>query len=101
MLVSGMSYAFVFQDAIHFGLCDENVMTNLADAIEDCTWSELEAWLDNHHDALIQCHKAKALILGIGGASSPPQRNSPSKRRNGGDGGSSGSGTSRTCPCKK
>jgi len=53
VLVSGMSYAFVFQDALHFGLCDENVMTNLADAIEDCTWSELEAWLDNHHDALI------------------------------------------------
>jgi len=61
-LVPGMFYAFVFQDALHFKLCDENVMANFADAIEDCRWAELEAWLDNHRDALIQCHGPKPLL---------------------------------------
>ena len=37
-LIPRMFYAFVFQDALHFGLCDENIMANLADVIEDYRW---------------------------------------------------------------
>ena len=55
-LVSGMFYAFIFQDALHFELGSEEELANLADAIEDYHWAELEAWLDAHRDTLIQRH---------------------------------------------
>ena len=52
-LVQGMFYAFVFQDALHFGLCSKDVMAELADAIENCRWAEFETRLDAHRDLLI------------------------------------------------
>jgi len=36
MLVSEMLYGFVFQDTLHFGICDEDVIAELVDAIENC-----------------------------------------------------------------
>ena len=59
-LVPGMFYAFVFQDVLHYGLCDEDVITSMASAIEDYRWAELKAWLDNLRDALIQRHETEA-----------------------------------------
>ena len=35
-LVQGMFYAFVFQDALHFEICGEDVKADLAKAIENC-----------------------------------------------------------------
>ena len=94
-LVPGMFYAFVFQDVLHYGLCDEDVMASMAAANEDCRWAELEAWLDNLCGALIQRHETEAPAPNTGAPSSPPQGNLPPKRRNGHGGGSSSSGMSR------
>jgi len=49
-VVQGMFYAFVFQDVLHFGICGEDVMTDLTKVIETCKWAKFEAWLDAHHD---------------------------------------------------
>jgi len=94
-LVPGMFYTFIFQDVLHYGLCDEDVMASMAAIIEDCQWAELEAWLDNLHGALIQCHETEAPAPSTGAPSSPPQGNPPPKQRNGHGGGLSSSGTSR------
>jgi len=59
-LVSGMFYAFIFQDALRFGLGSEEDKANLADVAEDYHWAELEAWLDAHRDTLIQWNRAEA-----------------------------------------
>jgi len=34
-LVQGMFYAFIFQDALRFGICGEDVVADLAEAIEN------------------------------------------------------------------
>jgi len=68
-----MFYTFVFQDALYFGLCGKDVMAVLADAIENCRWAELEAWLDAHRGLLIQRHEAEAAPSSVGSASSPSQ----------------------------
>jgi len=61
-LVQGMFYAFVLQDALHFGICGENVMADLLEVIENSRW----AWLDAHHDSLIQHHEAEASDSSVG-----------------------------------
>jgi len=45
-----MFYVFIFQDALCFGISDEDVMVNLAEAIENYRWGEFEVRLDAHHD---------------------------------------------------
>ena len=40
--VYAMLYAFIFQDALHFGFINEDAMINLAKAIEHYEWSEFE-----------------------------------------------------------
>jgi len=59
-LVQGMFYAFIFQDALRFGNCGEDVVADLAEAIENYRWAEFEAWLDVHHASLIQHREAEA-----------------------------------------
>jgi len=54
-----MFYAFVFQDVLRFGICGEDVMAKLVEAIENRKWAEFEAWLDVHHDLLIQHHEVE------------------------------------------
>jgi len=58
-------------------------MANLADAIEDYHWAELEAWLDAHRDTLIQRHRAEAPTPTIGTAPSPSRGEPPFGRKNG------------------
>jgi len=58
-LVQGMFYAFIFQDALHFEICGEDVVADLAEAIEHYRWAEFEARLDVHHASLIQHREAK------------------------------------------
>jgi len=53
-LVYGMFYAFIFRDALRFRISSEDVMVDLEEAIENCRWAEFKAWLDAHHDLLIQ-----------------------------------------------
>jgi len=84
-LIQGMFYAFVFQVALHFGICGEDVMADLADAIENCRWAELEAWLDAHHDSLIKHHEAEAPASSVGSTSSLSRREPPSGGRNASD----------------
>ena len=55
-----MFYAFIFQDALRFGICGEGVVANLAEAVENYRWAEFEAWLDVHHTSLIQHREAEA-----------------------------------------
>jgi len=55
--VQGIFYASVFQDVIRFGIIGEDVTACLSKTIENYTWGELEAWLDAHHDLLIQRHE--------------------------------------------
>jgi len=45
-LVQGMFYAFVFQDALHFGICDEDVMADLAERLKTADgWSLKLGWM--------------------------------------------------------
>ena len=81
-LVHRMFYAFVFQDALYLEISGEDVMVNLAEAIENCRWAEFEAWLDTHHDLLIQHHKDEAPDSSVGTAPSLVQRETPSGGRN-------------------
>ena len=53
-IIPGMFYAFILQDAMRFELCSEEVTGRLVEAIEDCRWAELEAWLDTNRDVLLQ-----------------------------------------------
>jgi len=55
-----MFYAFIFQGALHFGLCGEDIVVHLAEAIENYRWTEFEAQLDVHHASLIQHREAEA-----------------------------------------
>ena len=59
-LVKGMFYTFVFQDALRFRICGKDVRTDLMEVIENCKWAEFEAWLDSHHDLLIQQDEVEA-----------------------------------------
>jgi len=58
-------------------------MVNLA--IENCRWDEFEAWLDAHHDLLIQHYKAEAPDLSVKSMPSLVQRETPPGGRNNGD----------------
>jgi len=94
-------YVFVFQDALHFGLCSEDVMAELADTIENCRWAELDIWLGAHLDSLIQRHEAEAPASSVGSVSCPSQREPPSRRRNVGDKGSLGASMPKPSPRRK
>jgi len=50
-----MFYTFVFEDALCFEICGEDVMADHVMAIENCKL--FKAWLDAHHHLLIQHHK--------------------------------------------
>ena len=99
--IQGMFYAFVFQDALHFGLCGKDVMAELADAIQNCRWAKLEAWLDVHRDSLIQHYEAGAPASSIGSASSPSRREPPSGGGNAGDEATLGASTAKSGPSRK
>ena len=75
-----MFYVFILQDAMHFELCSEEVTGRLVDAIEDCRWAELEAWLDTHRDVLLQRLEAEAPTPGIESSPSLPQGEPPHRR---------------------
>jgi len=75
--VHGMFYAFIFRDALRFRISGEDIMVDLAEGIENCRWAEFEAWLDAHHDLLIQYHEAEALDSSVGSAPSLVQRETP------------------------
>jgi len=49
-------------------------MADLAEAIENCRWVELEAWMDVHHDSLIQHHEVDAPNPSVRSAPSLSQR---------------------------
>uniref|UniRef100_A0A7C8ZH26 Uncharacterized protein n=2 Tax=Opuntia streptacantha TaxID=393608 RepID=A0A7C8ZH26_OPUST len=100
-LVQGMFYAFVFQDALHFGLCSKHVIPELADVIENCRWAALEAWLNAHRDSLIQHHEVEAPASSFRSASFSSQREPLSRRRNVGDEASSGASTAKSSPRRK
>jgi len=76
-IIPGMFYAFICQDAMRFELCSEEVTGRLVEAIEDCRWAELEAWLDINHDVLLQRLEAEAPTPGIESSPSPPQGEPP------------------------
>jgi len=57
-------------------------MVDLAEAIENCRWAEFEAWLDAHHDLLIQHHEVKAPDSSVESVASLMQRETPSRGRN-------------------
>ena len=99
-IIPGMFYAFILQDAMRFELCSEEVTGRLVEAIEDCRWAELEAWLDFNRDVLLQRLEAEAPIPGTEGSLSPPQGDPPRRRRTGNAKSSSGS-TSRKRSHKK
>ena len=42
-LMQGMFYAFIFQYALRFGICGEDVVADLVEAIENYRWVEFEA----------------------------------------------------------
>jgi len=84
-LVQGMFYAFVFQDVLRFGICGEAVLADLVEAIENRRWAEFKAWLDVHHDLLIQHHETKAPNSSGRSAPSLVQREPPFGGRNVGD----------------
>ena len=65
-----MFYAFIFQDALCFEISGEDIMVDLAKAIQNCRWGEFEAWLDAHHDLLIQHHEAEVPDSSVGSAPS-------------------------------
>jgi len=73
-LVHGMFYASIFQDALHFVISGEDVMVNLAEAIENYRWGEFKAWLDVHHDLLIQHREVEAPDSSVESAPSLVQR---------------------------
>jgi len=77
-----MFYAFILQDALRFGISDEDIMIDLTEAIENYSWGEFEAWLDAHHDLLIQHREGEAPDSSIGSAPSLVQRETPSGGRN-------------------
>jgi len=83
--VHGMFYAFIFQDALRFRISGEDVMVDLVEAIENYRWCEFEAWLDAHHDLLIQHHKTEASDSSSRSAPSLLQRETPLGGRNDGD----------------
>ena len=92
-IIPGMFYAFILQDVMHFELCSEEVTGELADAMEDCRWAELEAWLDANRDVLLQRLEAEAPTPGTEG--------SPSRRRRTANAESSIGSTSRKRSHKK
>ena len=59
-LVQGMFYAFIFQDALRFGIYGEDVIADLAEAIKNYRWVEFEARLDVHHASLVQHREFEA-----------------------------------------
>jgi len=59
-LVQGMFYAFIFQDALRFGICGEGIVANLAEAVENYRWAEFESRLDVNHASLIQHREVEA-----------------------------------------
>ena len=60
-------------------------MPNLTEAIENYRWGEFVAWLDAHHDLLIQHHEAEAPDSSVGSAPSLVQRETSPGGRNDGD----------------
>ena len=81
-LVHRMLYAFIFQDAIRFKIRGKDVMVNLAEAIDNCRCAKFEAWLDAHHDLLLQQHEVEALNSSVKSAPFLLQRGIPSGWRN-------------------
>jgi len=73
-------------------------MAELADAIENCKWTELETWFDAHCDLLIQHPEAEAPAPSVGSVSCPSQNEPSSRRKDGGDEASSGASTSKPSP---
>ena len=63
-------YALVLEDTIRFGIIGKDIMINLVKEIENHKWGMFEAWLDAHHDLLIQWHEAEAMDSSMG--SMPP-----------------------------
>jgi len=55
-------YAFIFQDAFRFRINGEDVMVDLAEAIENYRWREFEAWLDAHYDLRFNTTKLRLQI---------------------------------------
>uniref|UniRef100_A0A7C9DJN1 Uncharacterized protein n=1 Tax=Opuntia streptacantha TaxID=393608 RepID=A0A7C9DJN1_OPUST len=76
-IILGMFYAFILQDAMRFELCLGEVTGRLVEAIEDCRWAELEAWLDINRDVLLQRLEADAPTPGIESSPSLPQGEPP------------------------
>ena len=99
-IIPGMFYAFILQDAMRFELCSEEVTGRLVDAIEDCRWVELEAWLDTNRDVLLQRLEAEAPTPGIESSPSLPQ-GEPLRRRRAGNAESSSGCTSKKRSHKK
>ena len=95
--------AFIFQDALRFGVIDEDAMISLAKAIGNHEWDELEAWLETHHDLLIQHYKAEAPDLSVRSAPFLVLRETPPEGRNDGDEASSSASSPILCwkpsPC--
>jgi len=81
-----MFYGFIFHDALHFRINGEDVIVDLGEVIKNCRWDEFEAWLDAHHDLLIQHHEAKAPYSSVGSTPSLVQRETPPGGRNDGEG---------------
>ena len=57
-------------------------MANLMKAFENCKWVEFEAWLDAHHDLLINHHEADAPDSSVRSVPSLVQRKPPVRGRN-------------------
>jgi len=76
-IIPGMFYTFILQDAMLFELCSEEVTGRLVEALEDCRWAELEAWLDINRDVLLQRLEAETATPGIECSPSPPQGEPP------------------------
>jgi len=76
-------------------------MIDLAEAIENYSWGEFEAWLDAHHDLLIQHHEGEAPDLSIESAPSRVQRETPSGGRNVGGKATSSASSPKSGPHRK
>ena len=76
-------------------------MVDLTEAIKNCRWDEFEAWLDGHHDLLIQHHEAEAPDLSVGSAPSLVHTETPSGGRNVGDEAISSASSPKSGPHEK
>ena len=66
-----MFSAFIFQDALRFKISGEDIIVDVAEAIENCRCGESKGCLNAYHDLLIRHHEVEAPDLSVKSAPFP------------------------------